>query len=302
MYHPQLDVFITVADCGSFTKAAERLYISPTAVMKRMNVLEERLRLTLLYRTPQGVALTEEGNAIYKDAKQMIAFSAESVRNARQLAQNRQYTLRVGTSLMNPCKPLMDIWKDLNGNHPNFHLKVVPYIDDSQGILHILDTLGTSFDLIVAACNSAEWFKRCGFYPLGAYRVCCALPQRHPLSGRKLLAVEELHGQRLMVVPHGDSLILDELRDWLGAEHPEIEIVDTSAFYDAEVLNRCEQEGNILLTLDGWKEVHPLLETIPVDWSYTMPYGLVYPLNPPENVARFLGALQGVQDKGHVLG
>ena len=34
MYNPILDTFLAAADCGSFTKAAERLYISPTAVMK----------------------------------------------------------------------------------------------------------------------------------------------------------------------------------------------------------------------------------------------------------------------------
>lgn len=37
MYNPALDTFICVADCGSFTKASERLYISPTAVMKQIN-------------------------------------------------------------------------------------------------------------------------------------------------------------------------------------------------------------------------------------------------------------------------
>lgn len=36
MYNHLLDTFLVVADCGSFTKAAEKLYISPTAVMKQM--------------------------------------------------------------------------------------------------------------------------------------------------------------------------------------------------------------------------------------------------------------------------
>mgnify|MGYP002574371263 CR=1 FL=1 len=39
MYNSQLTVFVCVADCGSFTKAASKLYISPTAVMKQMNAL-----------------------------------------------------------------------------------------------------------------------------------------------------------------------------------------------------------------------------------------------------------------------
>lgn len=40
MYEPMLDTFLAVADCGSFTKAAEQLFISPTAIMKQMNSLE----------------------------------------------------------------------------------------------------------------------------------------------------------------------------------------------------------------------------------------------------------------------
>lgn len=68
MYNPMLNTFIAVTDCGSFTKAAETLYISPTAVMKQMNTLENQLDLKLIDRTPSGVHLTPAGKIIYKDA------------------------------------------------------------------------------------------------------------------------------------------------------------------------------------------------------------------------------------------
>lgn len=41
MYNPQLDTFIQVVDSGSFNKAAEKLYITPPAVIKQINSLEE---------------------------------------------------------------------------------------------------------------------------------------------------------------------------------------------------------------------------------------------------------------------
>lgn len=69
MYNPLLDTFIAVADYGSFTKAAEALYISPTAVMKQMNSLENHLNLKLIERSPAGIHLTEAGSMIYRDAK-----------------------------------------------------------------------------------------------------------------------------------------------------------------------------------------------------------------------------------------
>ena len=54
MYNSLLTAFVTVADCGSFTKAAEILYISPTAVMKQINSLENHLDLKLTNGHPQG--------------------------------------------------------------------------------------------------------------------------------------------------------------------------------------------------------------------------------------------------------
>ena len=79
MYNPMLDTFITVADCGSFTKAAAQLYISPTAVMKQMNALEQHLQLQLIERTPAGVHLTPAGNVIYRDAKFLMDYSKKSL-------------------------------------------------------------------------------------------------------------------------------------------------------------------------------------------------------------------------------
>lgn len=75
MYNHMLDTFIAVADCGSFTKAAQRLFISPTAVMKQMNALESHLNLRLVERTPSGIRLTGAGAVIYQDAKFMIDYS-----------------------------------------------------------------------------------------------------------------------------------------------------------------------------------------------------------------------------------
>ena len=75
MYNHILDTFIAVADCGSLTKAAEHLYISPTAVMKQMNALESHLDLKLIERTPSDIQLTAAGAVIYQDAKFLIDYS-----------------------------------------------------------------------------------------------------------------------------------------------------------------------------------------------------------------------------------
>ena len=58
MFNPQLATFVCVADCGSFSQAAEKLYLSSTAVMKQLNALERHLELKLLERTRRGTVLT----------------------------------------------------------------------------------------------------------------------------------------------------------------------------------------------------------------------------------------------------
>ena len=40
-----------------------------------------------------------------------------------------------------------------------------------------------------------------------------------------------------------------------------------------------EKNGQLLLNLECWKDIHPSLVTLPVEWNYTIPYGLLYPAN-----------------------
>ena len=77
MYNPQLDAFVQVADCGSFNKAAEALYLSSTAVIKQINALEKHLDLQLVFRTNHGITLTEAGKVLYKHAKGIMDLCQE---------------------------------------------------------------------------------------------------------------------------------------------------------------------------------------------------------------------------------
>ncbi len=49
-----------------------------------------------------------------------------------------------------------------------------------------------------------------------------------------------------------------------------------------------EQDGNLLITLDCWKDLHPSLITIPLETEYKIPYGILYSKNPKKEVLDFL--------------
>ena len=286
MYNPLLDTFVAVADCGSFTKAAERLFISSTAVMKQMNNLEDHLELRLTERTPTGIRLTPAGEVIYRDAKFMMDYSRKSVAEAKEKTKEYDTTFCVGTSLLNPAKPFMDLWYKLNHNFPDYKLHLVPFEDNHEGILSEIKSLGVKFDFLVGVCDSKAWLSVCNFLPLGRYKKMIAVSRDHKLAGKKSVDISDLYGETLMMVKKGDSGINDFIRNDIETNHPQITIEDTPQFYDISVFKRCAETKNILLTIECWQDVHPGLISIPVNWDYSIPYGLLYSLNPEEDVQR----------------
>ena len=104
MYNPQLETFLAVVESGSFNKAAERLYISPPAVIKQINLLEKSLDLQLFVRTHRGLRLTRAGHSLYQDAKYIIQYCKDSVTRARNAMQESESVIRIGTSPMTPAR------------------------------------------------------------------------------------------------------------------------------------------------------------------------------------------------------
>ncbi|MDU7708724.1 MAG: LysR family transcriptional regulator [Clostridium sp.] len=294
MYNHMLDTFIAAADCGSFTKAAERLYISPTAVMKQMNALENHLDLKLIERTPSGIRLTAAGALIYQDAKFMKDYSKKSIAGARAAMHLSDTTFCIGTSLLNPAKPFMDLWYRVNQDFSEYKLHLVPFEDNHEGILAEIEQLGKKFDFLIGVCDSREWLRRCNFLPLGRYKKMIAVSREHRLARKESIRIEDLYGETFMMVERGDSGVNDFLRNDLEKHHPRIHIEDTPQFYDLSVFNRCAETRNVLLTLECWKEVHPGLVSIPVDWEYSIPYGLLYSFDAPEDVCRYVDTVKKI--------
>ena len=231
--------------------------------------------------------LTANLDHLREDRDLLEGMAQRAIQEARLAAEAAATTFCVGTSILNPCKPFMDLWYQVSENLPGFKLHIVPFEDDHQGILGEIAALGEKFDFLVGACDSRQWLDRCNFFPLGAYRHCVAVPREHPLARKERLTVQDLYGYTLMMVKRGDSTSVDQVRNFVE-QHPAITIEDTPQFYDMEVFNRCVQTRNPLMTLECWSEVHPSLVTLPVDWDFTIPYGILYALHPDGDTLRFL--------------
>ena len=127
MYNPQLETFLRVADAGSFNKAAEESFITPTAVIKQINSLEESLGVRLFDRSHRGLRLTKAGRSMYQDSKYIIQYCRDSVTRAKNAMQDDRSMIRFGSSLMTPCQFLMDLWPKIHAVEPELKFEVVNF-------------------------------------------------------------------------------------------------------------------------------------------------------------------------------
>lgn len=299
MYNHQLDTFLQVADAGSFSKAAELLYISSTAVMKQINLLENMLEVELFVRTPRGLTLTDAGKSYYQDAKYMIQYAKDAQTRAKNAMQNNANVIRIGTSLMTPHQFLMDLWPQIHNAQPELKFQIVNFDNTPENAREILAHLGQNIDIIAGIFDETMLQLRgCSALELTQEPICCAVSIYHPLAQKARLSVEDLYGQRLMLIHRNWSTQVDLLRDELEAHHPDVEIVDFS-FYNVDVFNRCENDDVLLMAVPIWETVHPLLKILPVDWDYKIPFGLLHSPEPSPVVENFIQTVEQVFSREH---
>ena len=294
MYNPQLETFICVVDSGSFNKAAEKLYISPPAVIKQMNLLEESLGIQLFIRTPRGLSLTEAGKSFYQDAKYIIQYCKDSIVRAKNAMQKDSNIIRIGTSPMTPAQVLVDLWPRVEEYCPDIKFQLIPFDNTPENAREILANLGQNIDVVAGIFDETMLnLRQCAGLELSREPICCAVSIHHRLAQKEKLTIQDLYGENLMLMHRGWSHYVDLLRDDLWQNHPQIHIVDFD-FYDVAAFNECENNNHVLMAVANWRYVHPLLKILSVDWNYTIPFGLLHSPNPAPPVEQFLQAVAKV--------
>ena len=292
MYNPQLETFLCVAESGSFNKAAEKLFISPPAVIKQINLLEENLGLQLFLRTHRGIQLTEAGKSLYQDAKYVIQYCKDSVTRARNAMQKTDDVIRIGTSPMTPAQVLVELWPKLQNYCPGTKFHLVPFDNTPENAREILGNLGQNIDVVAGIFDETMLnLRQCEGLEISREPICCAVSVHHRLAQKDFLTIQDLYGEKLMLIQRGWSHSVDLLRDNLWKNYPQIEIVDFN-FYDVNAFNQCENNNCVLMAVPKWQYVHPLLKILPVDWGYTIPYGLLHSPAPSPVVKQFLYAVE----------
>lgn len=291
LYNHQLDTFVKVAELGSFSKAADDLYISPTAVIKQMNILESNLGVTLFNRTHRGLTLTRAGESLLADVRHIIQYCNEAAERARLADAAGKSTIRVGSSPMTPSSFLVELWPKVRKRCPGASFKLVTFENTPENARRILANLGEDIDIVAGAFDDAFLKSRkCAGLLLDRMPLRIAVPTSHPLACRDELTTHDLKSQEIFLIQRGWNEETDRLQDFVNDELDGA-TVEEFPFLCLDVFNRCEEEGKLLVSIDAWESVHPLLSLKPVDWDFALPFGILHSPDPSEQVRAVLDAI-----------
>lgn len=204
----QLRCFITAADELHFGRAAQRLDMMPSALGRHIRLLEDDLGTRLLTRTTRSVALTEDGTAFLKQARDLLGRADHLATSFRDRVRARAATIRVGAIDSAAAGLLPALLHDLRTHHPNVTVKLV----EDKTIRLLPRLLSGRLDLaIVRPPVSAD--KRIEFRPLFHETAVVALSERHPLGQRKRLTIADIADEPLIVPerrsrPHSHDLTM----------------------------------------------------------------------------------------------
>jgi len=120
----QLKTFVAIAEEGSLTRAAERVFTSAPAVSAQLKALEDELGVKLFERTPRGMDLTEAGCRLLDEAQRTLASALRMRSAAEQIRGVAQGVVRFGTVADPVALRLGDVLVKLAERHPQVTLQL----------------------------------------------------------------------------------------------------------------------------------------------------------------------------------
>jgi DNA-binding transcriptional LysR family regulator len=176
-----IDVFVMVADLGSFTAAAERLNLSSSAVSKGVARLEQRLGLRLFQRTTRRLSLTEAGQTFYRTCTAVLAELEEVEVTLTSEQTEPQGKVRIDLPASYGRQHVLPLILAFVKQHP----RLSPHVSFSD---RFVDPVHDGIDIVVRIGGSDAWSAALGHRFLGTQRLMfCASPDYlarfgHPLD------------------------------------------------------------------------------------------------------------------------
>lgn len=153
---PSLTAFLTVAECGSFSQAAEKLHLTQPAVSKRIAALESHLDTQLFDRTGRQINLNEAGRILMPKARQMLELMKDTRQEITNLRTQVKGPLSMATSHHIGLRRLPEILKEFSKTYPEVTLDI--HFVDSEVAYDMLNRGEIELGVITLSPDNPEKF------------------------------------------------------------------------------------------------------------------------------------------------
>ena len=179
------EVFVTTADCGSLTKAAEAMGLTQSGVSHIIAAVEAELRLPLLKRTRTGARLTPEGERVIGYLREIVRQEKLLHKEAERLNELAAGTIRIGTFTSVATHWLPAMMMEFQREYPQIDFQLF------NGDYHDVDRWVTDGSVDIAFITLPTELK-CRVVPLYEDALAAVLPKGHPLAAQPVCRVEEV--------------------------------------------------------------------------------------------------------------
>ncbi len=195
----QLEIFVKVAEFGSFSKAAEALYLTQPTVSEHIRTLEDEVGVRLLDRLGRGAAVTRAGQLLLSYAQRMLALAREA-RQAMDGFQGRMSgELLIGASTIPGEYVLPAMIGRFKEKYPDISITLL--IGDSQTAVDWVAEGRAELGVVGARLSH----RGVDYKELMPDEVVVVVPGAHSWHGRKQIALEELRSEPLLIRERGSG-------------------------------------------------------------------------------------------------
>jgi DNA-binding transcriptional LysR family regulator len=201
-YH--IKEFAVLAECPSFSEAADRLYISQSSLSKHIRALERELGTPLFKRTTRSIQLTDAGELFLNYAKEISRLCDEVSLAVDDYKRKTSVSLTIAT-LHNP--QYYDLAKyilSFQQSHPDIKFQILE--SDEFGLYDMFQKRQVNIFPTFAAYATFHNTIEYDFIPMVSSRIMMICRKDHPLAGEESISLGQLANEKLLL-PTRDSTL-----------------------------------------------------------------------------------------------
>ena len=285
----QFKYFVEIVDAGSYSRAAEKLYIAQSALSRQIKELESEVQALLLTRDARHIELTPAGQVFYERARRILEDIEETVRQTRHVGQGAQGIIRLLHSSSVTLTPAIGaVLHRLLAQFPGVSLDISKGSSENQAA----DIEEGRADLGLVRLPTLRKHANIVVRELYTEKLVVAVSSASPLAALDSTTIAALRDEAFVSIPHKDRGGLSYLVAGLCLAQGYFPKAARALSRKTSQLNLIEANMGIAIVPDSMRLVAPpgvRFVRLPDDESHSV-VGLISPRAASGMVAAFTQA------------